>query len=122
MTDKDDGTKTGQAEPVRAFTPLPETATIPYQLIDQWLEIPPQSYLEIRLTRSDFDKFYGSMNKNLQSQSNFQQAMIEYTNGRPSRANELMYESQRLVIESQNDLRHLMSAIMSSAIREKNNG
>ena len=99
--------------------PLPEAVTIPYQLVEGWLNIPAYEYVNLHLTRGDFDRLYGSLNKAFLAQSTFQQSMIDYSNGRLADANKAMNEAQRQLIEGQNDLRQLFSAIMASALQNR---
>jgi hypothetical protein len=66
----------GPDEPPRASespaSPLPEPILIPFQLIESWLGIPAHDYVEVQLTRGDFDRIYGFVNKSYQSQGTFQ--------------------------------------------------
>src|SRR4051812_44108192 len=97
--------------------PLPETVTIPHQLIELWQVLPPERYLELRITRQDFDHLYASMNKGFLAQAAFRQSMIEYSNGNIPEANKLVHENTRLLIEAQNDLRLFTTAIMAASIQ-----
>jgi hypothetical protein len=100
-------------------SPLPEPILIPFQLIESWLGIPAHDYVEVQLTRGDFDRIYGFVNKSYQSQGTFQQVMIDYSNGRLAEANKAMHEAQRLLIEGQNELRQFMAAVMASGLRNR---
>ena len=102
--------------------PLPEPYTIPAQLVTNWLDIPPHADLEIRLNRTDFDSLYTAFNRSLEAQQSFQSSMIHYTNGRTDAANDLHYDSQRLLIESQNAFRRFFLAVMTSAKVSGGNG
>jgi hypothetical protein len=96
---------------------LPDTVTIPYQLIELWQALPPERYLDLRITKQDFDRLYASMNRGFLAQAAFRQSMIEYTSGNIPAANKLIHENTRLLIEAQNDLRLFTSAIMAAAIQ-----
>ena len=100
--------------------PLPEAYTIPIQLIEKWLAIPPAQYLELRISQGDLDSLYACIDRNIAAQSAFQNAIIEWTRGNAAQANLQIVESKRLLIESQNALRRLFTGIMAAAAQGPN--
>jgi hypothetical protein len=99
--------------------PIPESVTIPAALVEAWHRIDAGATVAVEFRRGDFDRFYQAMNKGLLAQSDLQQSLIEYSRGDLAEANRHMHRAQRAVVESQNDLRQLMTAIMASAVLPK---
>src|SRR5471030_119339 len=64
-----------------------------FNLIEQWFKIPENQYLNVTLTRKDFDTLYSAIDKNIKAQSLFQAAMTAYTNGNLDAANRGMRDS-----------------------------
>jgi hypothetical protein len=95
--------------------PLPDSNSIPRQLVEQWLQIPPSAYLEIRLTRNDWDHIFACLNASADAQVHLQTSLIYYSQGNLSAANKGLYEAQRSIILSQNALRNFFTAVMSAA-------
>ena len=96
--------------------PLPSSITIPAQIIEKWVEIPESNYLELRLTRSDIDKFYFAFSNLASAQAVFQDAMVLHSNQQFEEANKANRESRRLLIEGQNSFRIFFTALMRSVV------
>jgi uncharacterized coiled-coil protein SlyX len=96
--------------------PLPALNFIPLQLIEAFLAIPSDEYVDFRLTRTDIDRLYGAINNGIEAQWTFQNAMIDQTNGRTNEANQNLRKAQARLIHASNDLRALMTAVMASVI------
>ena len=104
------GTPPPYAPPV-----LPQSYAIPVQLIETWLRISPADYVNVRLTRGDWDNLFIAINKLVDTQVHLQGCWLHWTNGNVSAANVSFHESQRTTIEAQNALRSYFAAVMASA-------
>jgi hypothetical protein len=101
--------------PPPPLPPIPEEYFIPTQLLDQWFKIPEGQYVNINLTRKDFDNLFNALDKNIKAQAIFQSAMTLYTNGHIEAANRAMRDSTIKLTEAHNALRFLYTSIMVSA-------
>jgi|SRR5882757_1961782 len=95
--------------------PIPEEYVIPIQLVEKWFNIPESDYVNVNLTRRDFDSLFAAIDKNVQAQAIFQQAMTFYTNGNLDEANRKMRDSTIKLTEAHNSLRYLYTSVMASA-------
>lgn len=93
----------------------PESYIIPRPAIERWTAIPQGAYVEGRLTRHDWDKFFESYDKMLQAQYIFQDSMVAYTNGDIAKANENYNLARTRIVESQNAFRMMFASLMMSA-------
>lgn len=98
-----------------ALPPLPESVNIPVQAVEAWSQLPPTTYVTAPLSRADIDNLFFSINRVIESQSETQQCLVEYSTGRLTEANQHMWEARRKLIEAQNNLRQFMTAVMVSA-------
>ncbi|MBW3098654.1 hypothetical protein [Pseudohoeflea coraliihabitans] len=96
--------------------PLPNSVTIPSQIIEKWVDIPETQFLDLRVTRVDMDRLYFSFDNMARAQALFQDAIIAHSNGQVDEANHLNHESRRLLIEAQNAHRLFFMALMSSVV------
>lgn len=88
---------------------------IPQGLINQWIEIPERANITANFTRQDLDNLFFSITKAGLATFHLQQALILYSQGKMDEANKQLAESQRQNVESDNNVRMFMSAIMASA-------
>jgi hypothetical protein len=100
-----------------SLEPLPEGVSIPAVLVEDWLSLPPDAVVSLELRRADLDHFYNSINRSLEAQWAFQDCMIDFTAGRLDAANGKLRIAQRRLVEGQNALRQLMTAIMAGSTR-----
>jgi hypothetical protein len=96
---------------------LPDTFDIPRQLLDHWISTGPNEYLEIQITKRDVDKLFFSIVKGLNAQEETHSSIIAWSNGNTVAANEAMQRSRRLIIESQNEIRQFLAAVMAGSIK-----
>jgi hypothetical protein len=99
--------------------PLPTLQNIPQALVDQWVQIPNQRKLSLRVTKGDIDALFFAVNNLINSQNQLQQSLIRYSNGEIDAANEHMDLSQRASIESLNSLRAFLTSLISSELHAK---
>ncbi|KQU50342.1 hypothetical protein ASG72_17120 [Bosea sp. Leaf344] len=95
---------------------MPELIDIPRQLVEPWLHLQSTDYIDVRLTKRDIDKFFFSAVKGLQAQEETHNCIIAWSNGDTAQANEALLRSKRLLIESQNEIRMFLAAIMAGAV------
>ena len=100
---------------IPSLPPLPESVSIPVQAIEAWSRLPSTAYVTASLSRADLDNLFFSINKVIESQSETQQSLIDYSTGKLPEANQHMWEARRKLIEAQNNLRQFMTAIMIAA-------
>src|ERR1700722_3104660 len=96
---------------------LPETYNIPPQAVSEWLALPDGHQFYLHLTKSSVDHLYFSIDKIINSQAQFQQCLISYTNNNTDAANDALVVSQRMLVEAQNRLRYFMTELIISATR-----
>jgi len=77
----------------------------------------PNDYLEIQITKRDVDKLFFSIVKGLNAQEATHACIVAWSNGETAAANEAMQRSKRLLIESQNEIRQFLAAIMAGSIK-----
>lgn len=108
-------------EPQPPTSPLlpeqPDLFSIPTQLIEQWLKIPSAERVSLDLTRQDVDHLILGLLRICEAQSKIEAALVEWSHGRIDQANVALHEFRRFNIESQNNIRQLVTAIMASALR-----
>ena len=98
-------------------TRLPDNVSIPAKLVQEWVNLSDGQELDISLTRSTIDHLFFTLDKLIRSQGVLQQCLIKYSNEELDAANELMTESQTLMVEGQNRLRQFMTDVMLAATR-----
>ena len=108
----DTGDKTGIPPPQ---PPLPEIYQFPIQLLQAWTAIPEVAFVEAKLTRGDFDRLLIGLLKSLQAQNALETSLVHWSNQRLKEADVALYDSRRLNIESQNNIRQFFAALMISA-------
>ena len=96
-----------------------EIYIIPDQLVKSWVELPDNSYPEIKLTKKDFDHLFFAFNYMVRANNNFQSAVVELSNGRPDSASLLNNDATRLFKFSESNFRKFFSAVMLSATRRE---
>ena len=111
----DNPTQTPQ--PPQTLPPLPEHFEIPTQLIEEWIQVPSNQYIEPSITRRDLDRLLFSFNKLSQAQAELHQGLIEWSHGRIAEANAVLHNSNRLNIEAQNEFRQFFMALVISSLR-----
>jgi hypothetical protein len=97
--------------------PLPVVQAIPHAIIEQWIQITPDRYLDTRLTRTEIDNLFFAINNLITSQNALQDALLSYSQGNLDEANSSFDSSRRGSIESLNALRSFMSAVMASSVQ-----
>ncbi|QIE54963.1 hypothetical protein G5B40_05555 [Pikeienuella piscinae] len=101
--------------PALDYPPLPEPKFIPKAIIDKWAAIDPDKYLALKLTRTDLDLLFATINQSIMAQEHFRQAMISWTAGDLASANNQSHLAAHKTVEAQNALRSLFTAIMAGA-------
>ena len=96
---------------------LPESFTIPIQAVREWLALPDTQSVPLNLTKQDIDRLFFSIEKLIHSNDASHACLIHYTNNRVQEADAALINSQRLLVEAQNNLRQFMTAVMLSATR-----
>jgi hypothetical protein len=86
-------------------------------LIERWLKIPGAERVSLDLTRQDIDHLVLGLLRISEAQSKIEAVLVEWSNGRIDQANAALHEFRRLNIESQNNIRQLVTALMASALR-----
>jgi hypothetical protein len=99
--------------------PLPEIYQFPIQLLQAWTEIPEVGFVEPKLTRADFDKLLIGLLKSFQAQSALETTLVHWSNQRIKEADAALYDSRRLNIEAQNNIRQFFAALMISATQSQ---
>ena len=104
--------------PPPPLPPAPDVqpVTIPYGIIEKWITLRYDQYLDLKLARADFDNLYSAFDKSLEAQFALQECVILYTQGNSAVANNEMVRARRLLQESQNSFRLFFTAVMASAI------
>ena len=115
----DTGDKTGIPPPPSGSPfsppPLPEIYQFPVQLLQAWTAIPEVAFVEAKLTRGDLDRLLVGLLKSLQAQNALEASLVHWSNQRLKEADVALYDSRRLNIESQNNIRQFFAALMISA-------
>ncbi|EAQ34456.1 hypothetical protein NB311A_11962 [Nitrobacter sp. Nb-311A] len=96
--------------------PLPQAFSIPATQISKWTSVPPQTQINIAITRGDMDNLFFAMSKSAQAISSLQTCLILYSQGKIEEANHVLAQSQRNNVESDNHLRMFMNAVMSGVV------
>jgi hypothetical protein len=96
---------------------LPEATTIPFAMVQKWMDLSDTQYVDFKLTRTDLDHLFKTIDKQHRATYLLQAALLNFTNGDLESANKNFVESQRHLIESQNALRNFFMAIMAQAQR-----
>lgn len=102
--------------PPKGAPPLPEPYSFPTQLVERWIQIPPQNYIDARLTRQDLDQLFFGLSKAFQANQALMDCLIRWSNNDLTGANEALQEARRKAIEGDNSVRHFFAAIMAAAI------
>lgn len=113
MTDETTPPDPAPLEPVDT-PPLPQPYMLPTQLIEKWLQIPANQYVEARLTRNDLDSLFFGLTRQSRSIQHLEQALVRWANKDVDEANKALNESRRLTIEADNFIRQFFAAIMIS--------
>jgi hypothetical protein len=97
--------------------PLPTGYTIPMQIVEAWFRIEPTAYVDVKLTRGDWDCLFTAIDKATSASVHTNSMMIHWTNGNLPASNASLTESQRALIEAENALRRFFNALMASAVQ-----
>jgi hypothetical protein len=98
---------------------LPESLTIPAQLIERWLSKPESARPQADLTRLDWDYLYTAFDKGLISQARLRDALVSASKGDLAEAEGFIAETSRLLTESQNAWRRFFTAVMASSFGDE---
>jgi hypothetical protein len=101
--------------PQPPLPPLPQHYEFPYQLLDSWYGMQPGAYVDVRLTQRDFDRLFWGLTKTIQALDQTNQALVDWSNGRAADADLDLYNSKRLLLEANNEIRQFFAAVMVSA-------
>lgn len=85
------------------------------QTIDRWIAIKVTDYVAVKLTRLDLDHLFYFATQMGASLSEFQNAMISYSNGDIDSANASLQKSQRLQRTSETNFRKFFASVMRGA-------
>lgn len=98
---------------------LPRPIGIPQQLLDQWIAIPHQDYLEFALTRNDLDQLFALLDGIIKNQHLLSQLVVDWSNGNLDAANQALRDSRFTAGQASNDLRTWFIALMASALAQR---
>lgn len=101
--------------------PLPEPYTFTRPLLDAWFSVQPDEYVEVKLTRRDFDAIFNAFKTSLEAQDGLDQAVVLLSQGKVDEANAWMEASRRHRVESFNAFKRFFSAVMDAATRQDAN-
>lgn len=98
---------------------LPRPIGIPQQLLDQWIAIPNQEYLEIAVTRRDLDQLFALLDGIIKNQRILSQLIVDWSQGHLEEANKALRDSRFTSAQASNDLATWFIALMSSALAQR---
>lgn len=97
--------------------PLPEPYTFTRPLLDAWFEIPADNYVDVRITRRDFDALFNAFKTGLDAQDRLDEAVVLLSQSEVENANVAMTHARRHRIESFNAFKRFFTAVMDHATR-----
>lgn len=97
--------------------PMPQMTTIPRAVVDQWLEVPHDEPLDIRLKREDLDQLFMAISKLQDAHVQLSESMIAMSFQDMGQANNYLDLSKRNFIDSRSSLNRLFTSLMASAYR-----
>ena len=96
--------------------PLPQEIPIPEKLLERWIKLPSNQPISAPITRAEVDNLFFSLQKIINGQARFQEAMIAYTNGNLEEADRLNDLARREMIEANNQAKLFLTGVMSAEI------
>lgn len=98
------------------LSPLPQSVTIPTQLVEAWSRIAPATSLELRISRQDIDHLFFALDNFAHSQDHLVSSLQKAMSGDTVGAEAYMRLSTIRTIEGQNRARQMLISLMASAL------
>jgi len=95
--------------------PLPERYAIPVQVIESWLKIPANDYVQVKISRADLDQLFFALTNITGTHQALQDALVKWSNGEVADANTFLDKSRRGNIIAENHIRRFFAGIMAGA-------